>query len=204
MRAHRLVIALSVAAAGALSACAQVSDPQATAPALKRPQAQRRPGALRVSNASPNVVQPQPAPGFCHAKGTGLSSRPDPACTPGALSPRVTQATSGRTICVSGYSKSVRPPESVTKKEKVASVAAYGDRGSPRDYEYDHLVSLELGGAVNDPRNLWPEPGSSPNPKDSVENALHRMVCDGEMQLSRAQLIIAGNWVAFAKSHPHP
>ena len=64
-------------------------------------------------------------------------------------------------------------------------MAAYGDGGSPGDYEYDHLVSLELGGAVNDPRNLWPEPEGSPNPKDSVESALHRMVCDGEMSLAR-------------------
>jgi hypothetical protein len=80
-------------------------------------------------------------------------------------------------------------------------MAAYGDRGSPGDYEYDHLVSLELGGAVNDPRNLWPEPEGSPNPKDSVENALRRMVCDGEMSLAEAQHIIATEWVSWAKSH---
>ena len=80
-------------------------------------------------------------------------------------------------------------------------MAAYGDSGSIHDYEYDHLVSLELGGAVNDSRNLWPEPGRSPNPKDAVENALHRMVCNGEMQLTQAQHIIATGWVAWAKSH---
>ena len=102
---------------------------------------------------------------------------------------------------MSGYTKTVRPSESITEKEKAASMAAYGDRGSLGDYEYDHLVSLELGGAVNDPRNLWPEPGASPNPKDSVENALHRMVCDGEIRLSQAQRIIATGWVAWAKSH---
>jgi hypothetical protein len=80
-------------------------------------------------------------------------------------------------------------------------MAAYGDTGPPGDYEYDHLVSLELGGAVNDPRNLWPEPGGSPNPKDSVEDALHRMVCDGEITLTEAQHIIATGWVSWAKSH---
>jgi hypothetical protein len=37
---------------------------------------------------------------------------------------------------------------------------------------------LELGGAVNDSRNLWPEPGGSPNPKDSVENALRHLSVD--------------------------
>ena len=70
-------------------------------------------------------------------------------------------------------------------------MAAYGDRGSAHDYEYDHLVSLELGGADNDARNLWPEPGASPNPKDAIENALHRMVCDGQVRLAEAQRIIA-------------
>ena len=80
-------------------------------------------------------------------------------------------------------------------------MAAYGDTGSARDYEYDHLVSLELGGAVNDPRNLWPEPCGSPNPKDSVEDRLHRLVCDGQMSLAAAQHIIATDWVGWARAH---
>lgn len=79
-------------------------------------------------------------------------------------------------------------------------MAAYGDTGSTGDYEYDHFVSLELGGAVNDARNLWPEPGASPNPKDSVEDELHRQVCDGQMTLAQAQHAIATNWVALSKS----
>jgi hypothetical protein len=82
-------------------------------------------------------------------------------------------------------------------------MAAYTDSGSPGDYEYDHLVSLELGGAVNDPQNLWPEPEGSPNPKDRVENALHRMVCNGEMTLAQAQHIIATDWVSWANSHAY-
>jgi hypothetical protein len=109
----------------------------------------------------------------------------------------VTQATIRRTICRSGWSESVRPPESITEPEKYASLAAYGDRGSASRYEYDHLVPLELGGATNDSRNLWPEPGASPNPKDTVENYLHREVCDGKMTLARAQNLIVRNWVAL-------
>ena len=31
------------------------------------------------------------------------------------------------------------------------------------DYEEDHLVALELGGAISDPRNLRPEPRESPD-----------------------------------------
>jgi hypothetical protein len=117
------------------------------------------------------------------------------------LNPAVTQQTIDQTICVSGWTKTVRPSESITEQEKTASMAAYGDAGSMHDYEYDHLISLELGGATNDARNLWPEPGASPNPKDSVENALHRMVCDGQMSLAHAQHIISTNWVSWADAN---
>ncbi len=157
-----------------------------------------------MSRASAHAVQAQPAPGSCHGTGSGLYTEPDAACTPGALNPAVTQTTIARTICVSGWTETVRPSESVTAPEKVASLAAYGDRGSPHGYEYDHLISLELGGALNDARNLWPEPGASPNPKDTVENALHRMVCEGQMQLSEAQHIIATGWVGWARHHTAP
>ena len=64
------------------------------------------------------------------------------------------------------------------------------------NYEYDHLVSLELGGAPNDARNLWPEPGGSPNVKDPLENRLHALVCDGTITLAAAQRAIAVDWVA--------
>src|SRR5262249_58597851 len=55
---------------------------------------------------------------------------------------------------------------------------------------------------VNDPRNLWPEPGASPNPKDSVEDHLHSLVCDGQMPLAKAQRIIATGWISYAKAPP--
>ena len=149
-------------------------------------------------------MQAQPAPGSCHALGSGLYSRPDPACTPGALNPGVTQATIDHTICVEGWTDTVRPPEGVTEQEKAASMAAYGDTDSIASYEYDHFVPLELGGATNDPRNLWPEPGASPNPKDAVEDDLREKVCDGEMTLAQAQRAIATNWVALTGSASPP
>lgn len=149
-----------------------------------------------MSHASPDVIQAQPTPQSCHQRGDGLFSLPDPHCTPGAVSPAVTQANIQSTICVSGYTETVRPSESITEPEKEESIAAYGDPGSLHDYEYDHLVPLELGGAVNDPRNLWPEPGATPNPKDELENRLREMVCDGELSLAAAQHEIATDWVA--------
>src|SRR5450755_1403123 len=98
------------------------------------------------------TVQPQPPPGSCHPRGRGLFSLPDRRCTPGATNPAVAQATIAQTICRAGYSTSMRPPESVTEREKRASLAAYGDHRPLHAYEYDHLISLELGGAPNDPR----------------------------------------------------
>ena len=169
-----------------------------------RPKPASRPSAsgLVYSTASADQVQPQPAPGSCRATGQGFYMSPDLRCTPGALNPAVRQATIDQTICVPGYTKTIRPSESVTEPEKLASMAAYGVGGrSPHDFEYDHLVSLELGGAVNDPRNLWPEPPASPNPKDSVENELHHLVCEGQMPLAQAQHIIATDWVTYAKAH---
>ena len=159
----------------------------------------RRSRSLAYSTASNAVTQPQPSPGSCNAIGTGLYSRPDPTCTPGALNPAVTQATIDQTICVAGWTATVRPPESVTEQEKAASMAAYGDTGSLGAYEYDHFVPLELGGATNDPRNLWPEPGATPNPKDTVENELRQEVCDGQITLARAQREIVANWVRLAQ-----
>jgi hypothetical protein len=157
---------------------------------------------LVYSSASAHLVQRQPAAGSCRARGTGLYALPDARCTPGALNPAVTQATITSTICRSGWTRTVRPSESITEVEKIASMRAYGDGGSASRFEYDHFVPLELGGAVNDSRNLWPEPdygqsnGFYRNPKDELENALRRLVCDGNISLSQAQHAIAVNWPA--------
>ena len=159
------------------------------------------PSGLAYSSASASAVQRQPPPGSCHALGSAVYERPDPRCTPGAVNPAVTQASISSTICRSGWTSTVRPSVSITEPEKFASMAAYGARGSPSRYEYDHDVPLELGGAVNDRRNLWPEPDSASaagfykNPKDRLENALHRLVCGGSMRLSEAQRLIAADWV---------
>ncbi|MEU7060995.1 hypothetical protein [Streptomyces sp. NPDC046197] len=80
-------------------------------------------------------------------------------CTPGAFSPAVTQASRMSTICrKGGYTKDIWPPASITDKERRLNAASYGYTGSPSDAEYDHDISLQLGGDPNDYRNLWLEP----------------------------------------------
>jgi hypothetical protein len=173
----------------------------AAAVAMSGAAARTAPSGLVYSSASARVVQRQPATGSCHPLGSGLDQRPDRRCTPGAVNPDVTQATIASTICKSGWTKTVRPSESITATEKLASLHAYGEGPASR-FEYDHFVPLELGGAVNDARNLWPEPdypgrsGFYLNPKDHLETALKRLVCAGRMTLATAQREIATNWVS--------
>ena len=129
-------------------------------------------------------------PGQCHLRQTSAGPLPDPACTPGAVDPAVTQSNIRSTICSPGYTATVRPSASDTDRWKRVAEQAYGTTGTG---EYDHLVSLELGGA-NATSNLWPEPGSIPNAKDAVENRLHKEVCDGRISLAAAQQAIATDW----------
>jgi len=125
---------------------------------------------------------------------------PDAGCTPGALNPDVTQDTIGTTICVSGYTARVRPPTSYTSPLERQLLVAYGLPGAPpANFELDHLISLELGGAPRDPANLWPEPyagDSNARQKDVVENYLRGQVCTGALQLDEAQRLIATDWLS--------
>ncbi len=201
----RIAITCLIAAAGAATAVIATGCGQsnvASSGATSAAPARIATNGLAYSTAGAYVIQPQPPAGACHARGSGLYSEPDLHCTPGALDPAVTQATIGSTICREGWTATVRPPESITEPEKLASMAAYSSRGRASSYEYDHDVPLELGGALNDPRNLWPEPdypvhsGFYENPKDHLERALNRLVCNGEMALSKAQRLIAADWVS--------
>jgi hypothetical protein len=131
----------------------------------------------------------------CHEVG-GL---PDPACTPGASDPGVNQDNIAITICVAGWTATVRPPSSYTTPLKALGIDAYGyvDRNLA-DYEEDHLVPLELGGAPRDPQNLWPQPrygAHRASDKDIVENRLHADVCAGRVALAAARANIAHDWV---------
>ena len=110
-----------------------------------------------------------------------------PAMTPGSLNPDVTQETIGQTICVRGWTATVRPPTQYTNALKPRQMRLYGETGSPSDYQEDHLISLELGGNPTDPRNLWPEPYPRAAAVDRIENELNDRVCSGELTLTEAQ-----------------
>jgi len=106
---------------------------------------------------------------------------------PGVLNPDVTQATIRSTICVRGWTATVRPPVEYTNELKRKQMRAYGEAGPPSAYQEDHLVSLELGGDPTDPRNLWPEPYPRAADVDKIENELNAEVCSGKLSLAEGQ-----------------
>jgi hypothetical protein len=138
------------------------------------------------------------SPSVAFADGPTL---PNKTVTPGATNPAVTQSNIMTTICVSGYTKTIRPPVSYTNKLKISQLGSmpYSKYGSTNKslFEEDHLIPLELGGNPTDPKNLWPEPWDGnfgAKAKDRLENELHTQVCSGNLELKIAQNAIASNW----------
>lgn len=129
---------------------------------------------------------------FRSPTGSGPSSQrrlvlPKRTLTPGATNRTVTQQTIGKTICISRWIAKIRPPVSFTNALKVKQMKQYGETGSPRRYQEDHLIPLELGGAPRSARNLWPEPHSQSKRSEPLERALKRKVCAGKVTLAAAR-----------------
>jgi hypothetical protein len=126
---------------------------------------------------------------------------PNSQVTPGSINPAVTQGNIGQTICVLGYTKTIRPPVSYTtalKKTQLRTIpySSYGSTDT-KLFEEDHLIPLELGGHPTSPKNLWPEPWggtTGASLKDQLENKLHLLVCSHSLSLKVAQRAIATNW----------
>lgn len=91
----------------------------------------------------------------------GVASPPAPVTVPPAVNPAVTQESIGTTICVPGWTATVRPPAAYTSALKARQIAERHLPGTLADYEEDHLVPLELGGAPGQPlaRALAERPG---------------------------------------------
>ncbi len=124
---------------------------------------------------------------------------PDLKRTAGDIDPAVTQQNIHSTICVKGYTKTVRPPSYYTNKLKKAQITEYGYADTnPQHYEEDHLIPLSIGGSPNDPQNLWPQPRLSEwnaQKKDILELRIYKLVCDGVVPLGEARLALAQNWI---------
>ena len=130
---------------------------------------------------------------------------PDPRMTPGTTNADVTQENIQQTVCVKGYTKTIRPPAYRTNKLKKIQIRQYGyDNTNPKDYEEDHLIALSIGGAPEDEHNLWPQPRKSEwsaAKKDQLEFVLYKMVCANEISLKDAQHAMGTDWIAAWKAY---
>jgi hypothetical protein len=119
-----------------------------------------------------------------------------------ALNPDVTADTIGRTICVPGYTRSVRPSSSYAQGIKLRLMREAGlDLATISAYELDHIVPLALGGHPRKLSNLALQPWEGEHGahrKDALETRLHAQVCRHELSLQAAQTCIAANWEACA------
>jgi hypothetical protein len=125
---------------------------------------------------------------------------PDPKLSPGTV------LTSDPTvICVAGYTKTVRSVSQALKNEVFRS---YGITSrEPREFEVDHVISLELGGS-NAQTNLFPESYKTmplnAHTKDRLENRLHALACSGKITMTEAQQAIARDWTAAYTKYVGP
>jgi anti-sigma factor RsiW len=124
---------------------------------------------------------------------------PNPVLTPGATLPVPLAG-----MCSSEHDQVVRKvPEGVQQQ----ILREYGIAGGQAaDFEIDQLVTPGLGGS-DDIRNLWPEPRYrtvwNSYVKDQLEDHLHYLVCNGQVNLATAQHDIANDWISAYRKYFH-
>ena len=111
------------------------------------------------------------------------------------INPAVTQATIDQTICVPGWTKTVRPSARYAARIKIKVIR---ELELPEEllnaFELDHRIPLALGGAPSTPTNLELQPWDEAGEKDAVEACLSRAVCAGKIALDEARRRIWGDW----------
>jgi hypothetical protein len=117
---------------------------------------------------------------------------------PGELSAAVTQANVNTTICVPGWTATVRPSTSYTQGLKRVMLTRAGLR--PADaikYELDHFMPFAVGGHPRSEDDLWLQRSDSAwnaRHKDRLERRLQVMVCAGEISLHTATTAVRHDW----------
>jgi hypothetical protein len=119
-----------------------------------------------------------------------------------SLTPGATRAVTIGDVCSMAHEEVVRDVPSSLRQQVFREYGILNPR--PEDYEIDYLIAPGLGGA-EDIHNLWPEPTLSSawnaHVKDALEERLHQMVCNGELDLPTAQQAIASDWITAYKKY---
>jgi hypothetical protein len=123
-------------------------------------------------------------------------SVPNAALTPGAAT-----LASRNQVCSARNPNNRAVPASLQRQV----FEEYGiSGGQTRAYEVDYLITPALGGA-DDIHNLWPQSYSetvwNARVKDALEDRLHRLVCEGRVDLATAQRDISADWIAAYKKY---
>lgn len=132
--------------------------------------------------------------GAIHLRPADVRYLPDPKQTPGAVI-----AVTAEQVCVPGYATKARGSLSDATKREVCRRYGLHYPLPHGKYEYDHFVSIELGGDPKNANNIWPQSYAglwNAHQKDALEDRLHKLVCDGTITLAEAQREIRADWVA--------
>ncbi len=114
-----------------------------------------------------------------------------------ALNPDVSQSTIQQTICVKGYSSTVRPSTSYTNPIKFRLMRQEGIPESDKsEWALDHRIPISLGGHPRALSNLQLLTATENSRKARIEAKLLCYVCAGQMPLAQAQQEIAAGWQA--------
>jgi hypothetical protein len=124
-----------------------------------------------------------------------------------SLNPDVHADTINETICIAGYTKTVRPSTNYTNGVKRLLLSRAGlSYEDKRDYELDHIIPLALGGHPRSLTNLMLQPWEGEDGakrKDKLEVKLQCLVCTGKISLDEARFSIYNDWQAAAKQYQH-
>lgn len=115
-----------------------------------------------------------------------------------ALNPDVHQDTIQQTICVAGYTASVRPSTTYTNGVKLKLLRENAlPASAAKEFELDHRIPLALGGHPRSLQNLMLQPWEGKDgakAKDRLERSLQRLVCAGKVLLDDARKAIYVDW----------
>jgi hypothetical protein len=197
MRFAAILSALCLAAT-----CAQTQ----TATELRQAPASCDQFPIKQKDSKPLHAVKTPPTATCTVKQNNGKFIPDPACTPGAINPSITEAMlknpAFRTGCIRN--------EATTETQKTTTYGWYkiphptSNTGETQTCELDHLIPLYLGGA-DTLDNIWPQCGPNTvalddryfKEKDKVEYYLGQQVREGKMDLAKAQQGIATDWTQY-------
>ena len=134
------------------------------------------------------------------SSGTVSAEGPKPKSS---LTPGETRPVSLGQICGASETQ-VESDRLIPMETRRLVFAAYGmDPAQSDSYEVDYLITPELGGAAT-VRNLWPQPYSArwnARVKDVLEHRLHQLVCEGKVDLAKAQHDIATDWIGAYRKY---